>query len=205
MRARIVDTMRARTAKADEARTEAVHHARADQVVAAATTAVTVNREAVEAGRLPGAVDAPGVRRLVRCFWGGCCRLGNKPCGRFPAGPGSLAARPDHQPSLLRDLFFVCCDYAGLFDSDSSTHHLPLTLIFSAFRTSEIVEDSSNGNTSNCVPGGIGPPCSARCPCGQPSCQTRSSPEGSLRRGADMSAASSGDLTQYLLTGSVSL
>ena len=50
---RIVDTMRARAAKADEARTEAVHHARADQVVAAATTAVTVNREAVEAGRLP--------------------------------------------------------------------------------------------------------------------------------------------------------
>ena len=41
--------MRARAAKADEARTETAHKARAAQVVAAATTAATVNREAAEA------------------------------------------------------------------------------------------------------------------------------------------------------------
>ena len=75
-------------------------------------------------------------------------------------------------------------------------------LSFFAFCTVEIVEDSSNGNRSNCVPGGVGPPCSARCPCGQPSCKTKSSREGLPRREADLLAASSGDLTQCGSTGS---
>ena len=44
-----LDTMRSRAAKADGARTDAAHHARAAQVVEAATTAATVNREAAEA------------------------------------------------------------------------------------------------------------------------------------------------------------
>ena len=44
-----LDRMRARAVKADEARTEAAHHARAAQVVAAATEAATANRAAVEA------------------------------------------------------------------------------------------------------------------------------------------------------------
>ena len=41
--------MRARIQKADEAHTDGAHKARAAQVVDAATTAATVNREAVEA------------------------------------------------------------------------------------------------------------------------------------------------------------
>ena len=44
-----LDRMRARAVKADEARTEAAHHARAAQVVAAATEAATANRAAAEA------------------------------------------------------------------------------------------------------------------------------------------------------------
>ena len=44
-----LDTMRARAVKADEARTDAAHHARAAQVVAAATEAATANRAAAEA------------------------------------------------------------------------------------------------------------------------------------------------------------
>ena len=44
-----LDRMRARAVKADEARTEAAHHARAAQVVAAATEAATANRTAAEA------------------------------------------------------------------------------------------------------------------------------------------------------------
>ena len=44
-----LDTMRARAVKADEARTEAAHHARAAQVVAAATEAATANRAAADA------------------------------------------------------------------------------------------------------------------------------------------------------------
>ena len=44
-----LDLMRARAVKADEARTEAAHHARAAQVVAAATEAATANRAAAEA------------------------------------------------------------------------------------------------------------------------------------------------------------
>ena len=105
--------MRARTAKADEARTEAVHHARADQVVAAATTAVTVNREAVEAGPLARRRGRAWRAEASAVLLGWLLPSRQQPCGRFPAGPGSLAARPDHQPSLLRDLFFVCCDYCG--------------------------------------------------------------------------------------------
>ena len=44
-----LDRMRARAVKADEARTAAAHHARAAQVVAAATEAATENRTAAEA------------------------------------------------------------------------------------------------------------------------------------------------------------
>ena len=44
-----LDTMRARAVKADEARTDAAHHARAAQVVPAATEAATANRTAAEA------------------------------------------------------------------------------------------------------------------------------------------------------------
>ena len=44
-----LDLMRARAVKADEARTEAAHHARAAQVVAAATEAATANRAAADA------------------------------------------------------------------------------------------------------------------------------------------------------------
>ena len=44
-----LDTMRARIVKADEARTDAAHQARAGQVAAAATEAVTANRDAAEA------------------------------------------------------------------------------------------------------------------------------------------------------------
>ena len=44
-----LDTMRARITKADEARTEAAHQTRASQVAAAATEAVTANRDAAEA------------------------------------------------------------------------------------------------------------------------------------------------------------
>ena len=44
-----LDRMRARAVKADEARTAAAHHARAAQVVAAATEAATANRTAADA------------------------------------------------------------------------------------------------------------------------------------------------------------
>ena len=115
--------MRARTAKADEARTEAVHHARADQVVAAATTAVTVNREAVEAGRLPGAVDAPGVRRLVRCFWGGCCRLGNSRVAVFLPAPALWR----HARTTNRLFYVISSLYAVIMRVSSTVIHLPTT------------------------------------------------------------------------------
>ena len=44
-----LDRMRARAVKADEARTDAAHHARAAQVVAAASEAATANRAAADA------------------------------------------------------------------------------------------------------------------------------------------------------------
>ena len=115
---------------------------------------------------------------------------------------------PDRDPSgtvnTLHDLSFGFCDYTGLTNSKSSTHRLFLTLIFFACSTSEIVEESSNGNLSNFVAVGGGPCSSNRCPCGQPSCKTRSLREGSPRREGDLFAASCGDLTQCLSTGSVS-
>ena len=44
-----LDRMRARAVKADEARTEGAHHARAAQVVTAATEAAIANRAAADA------------------------------------------------------------------------------------------------------------------------------------------------------------
>ena len=44
-----LDRMRDRAVKADDARTEAAHHARAAQVVTAATEAATANRAAADA------------------------------------------------------------------------------------------------------------------------------------------------------------
>ena len=49
MARKTLDRMRGRAVKADEARTDAAHHARAAQVVAAATEAATANRTAAEA------------------------------------------------------------------------------------------------------------------------------------------------------------
>ena len=55
-----LDRMRARAVKADEARTAAAHHARAAQVVAAATEAATANRTAAEAWDAVATEARPG-------------------------------------------------------------------------------------------------------------------------------------------------